>query len=525
MLRYTLRFRARQGRGREKENVRKYWAFILIAAMLICLPAVVLAQTYTFGDVRASVDIPADYETVLTPYNLATQEAYLSAEGLDAEKVQAEFAAEGVLLKAIDAENGRTLVITALKDVDAQTYFDLNLQDEDMRKEFRVSHTNGSAYGVLGYSYSSAVWNNYGGNVLRFLRTEYSLRQEGQMVCTGYQRRTIRNGYTITLDMQVRGRLAKEADNTALEAVMKTWQFTEILPMPALPIKLSITTAPPASTNEATFTIKGTTQKKATVTATVFSMGKADGESFTAAANNSGKFSLTVKLPSQGVYSLTLTAEAPDAITAKRSYKISYRKNELPVEITSAPPAVLSDEALVSGSTVAGAKIQLAVSGPVEYVKSTTGKTFSFKVDTSAEGTYHFVLSVNKKGMEEQVFTYTCTRTYSDLERNDRIRESAKRIDYANLAKNEYQGRTAKETGYVTSVTQTINEWVVTVALTKTNAGNYKEIIYVICKDEPGVAVDEQVTVYGKTAGAYSVMNEEGNMKTYPRMDAYFFDK
>ena len=89
MLRYTLRFRARQGRGREKENVRKYWAFILIAAMLICFPAVVLAQTYTFGDVRASVEIPADYETILTPYNLAAQDAYLSAAGLDADALLA----------------------------------------------------------------------------------------------------------------------------------------------------------------------------------------------------------------------------------------------------------------------------------------------------------------------------------------------------------------------------------------------------------------------------------------------------
>lgn len=511
----------------EKEELRKYRIFLLMAVILICLPAAVLAQTYTFGDVRASVDIPAEYETVLTPYNLATQGEYLAAQGKDAETLQAEFAAEGVLLMAIDAETDRTLVITALKDVDAQTYFDLNLQDEDMRKEFRVSHSNGSAYGVLGYSYTDKKpeWKNYGGDTLRFLVTKYSLRQEGQLVCTGYQRRTIRNGYTITLDMQVRGRMAKENDNDALEAVMKTWQFTEILPMPALPIKLTVSSAPPASTNEGTFTITGSTQKKATVTATVFSMGKANGETFTTVANNSGNFSLPVKLSSQGVYSLTLTAEAPDAIAAKRQYKISYRKNELPVEITAAPPAVLSDETLVAGSTIAGAKIQLAVSGPAEYVRSTTGKTFSFKVDTSAEGTYHFVLSVNKKGMEEQVFTYTASRTYSDLERRDRIRESARRIDYKNLAKNEYQGRTAKETGYVTSVTQTISEWVVTLALTKTNAGNYKEIIYVICQEEPGVTTDAQVTVYGQTAGAYSVLNEEGNVKVYPRMNAYFFDQ
>lgn len=504
--------------------MRKYWVFLLIAALFAALPAWALAQNYSFGDVRAEVDIPADYETVVTPYNLSSHGDWLAAQGMDAEAAQKAFEAEGVLLKAIDADTGRTLVITALRDVDAQTYFDLNLQDEDMRKEFRLSHTNGSTYAVLGYAYSSAQWANYGENALRFLRTEYSLRQEGQLICTGYQRRTIRNGYTITLDMQVTGRQAKESDNKALEAVMKTWRFTEVLPMPALPIKLTLSSAPPAETNEDTFVIKGTTQKKATVTATLFSLGNAKGQSYTAAANNSGSFSLKIKLPSQGVYSLTLLAEAEGAIAAKRLYSVTFRQGILPVDVTSSPPASLADETLVSGATVAGAKIQLAVTGPVNYTRSTTGKSFSFKVDTSLEGTYQFVLSVRKKGLEERVFTYTATRAYSDAERSDRVKEQARNITYANLSKSEYQGRIAKETGYVLSVTHSINEWVVSLALKKTNSGNYKDIVYLIAQEEPAVAEGDRVTVYGKTAGMYSVLNDEGNVKNYPRLDAYFFD-
>lgn len=510
--------------GREMRCVRRYGFFLLFLMLLIAVPGLALAQTYTFGDVRASVEIPEDYETVLTPYNLNGQADWLSAQGTDPDTEAKAFQAEGVLLKAMDRDTGRTLVITALKDVDAQTYFDLNLQDEDMRKEFRLSHTNGSAYGVLGYAYSSAQWGNYGENALRFLRTEYSLRQEGQLVCTGYQRRTIRNGYTITLDMQVRGRTAKEADNKALETVMKTWKFTEVLPMPALPIKLTVSAAPPAETNEDTFTIKGVTQKKAAVTAAVFSLGSAGGESYTAAANNSGSFSIKVKLPSQGVYSITLTAEAPGAIAAKRLYSVTFRQGMLPVDVTATPPSTLADETLISGSTIAGAKTQLAVSGPIEYAKTTTGKDFTFKVDTSLEGTYYFVLTVNKKGLEERVFTYTAKRTYSDLERNDKVRENARKITYANLSKNEYQGRIAQETGYITSVTHSISEWVVTLALTRNNSGVYKDIVYLICQEEPSFPVDSRVTVYGKTAGAYSVLNDEGNVKTYPRLDVYFIE-
>ena len=504
--------------------MRKTCCFLLCLALLLGMPVLALAQNYSFGDVRASVEIPAEYETVLTPYNLGTQGEWIAAQGLEAEELTAAFEAEGVLLKAIDRDTGRTLVITALKDVDAQTYFDLNLQDEDMRKEFRLSHTNGSAYGVLGYTYTSAQWGNYGENALRFLRTEYSLRQEGQLVCTGFQRRTIRNGYTITLDMQVTGRTADKNDNAALESVMKTWRFTEVLSMPPLPLKLSVSSAPPAETNEGTFVIKGTTKKRATVTATVFSLGSTGGESYTATASGSGAFSIKVKLPSQGVYSVTLTAEAPDAITAKRLYSVTFRQGLLPVEVTAAPPSTLADQTLISGSTVAGAKTQLSVSGPVNYSKSTTGKAFNFKVDTNVEGTYHFVLSVTKKGLEERVFTYTATRSYSDLERDDKVKENAKKIAYADLAKNEYMGRTAVETGYITSVTQSINEWVVTLALTKTNGGSYKDIVYLICREEPAFAQGAQVKVYGKAAGSYSVLNDEGNVKNYPRLDVYFFE-
>ena len=196
--------------------------------LLIVTAAAASAETYSFGDIRAQVEIPSDYEMVLTPYNLSAKADWIASQGLDYDALSNSFESEGILLQAIDAETNRTLVISALRDTDGQTYFDLNNQDEDMRKEFRVSHTNGTAYGILGYTYSSAKWANYGKVTLRFLQTQYTLRQDGQLVCSGYQRRTIRNGYTITLDMQVRDRTAKEADNTALEKVMKTFTFTEI---------------------------------------------------------------------------------------------------------------------------------------------------------------------------------------------------------------------------------------------------------------------------------------------------------
>ena len=298
--------------------------------MLLAAPAA-MAQTYSFQEIRASVDIPADFDVVLTPYNLISHTDWIAAQGVDYDSFSNTFEAEGILLQAVDTKNGRTFVLTALADVDAQTYFDLNNQDEDMRKEFRLSHTNGKAYSILGYDYSSAKWANYGKTTLRFLQTKYSLRQDGQLVCTGYQRRTIRNGYTITLDMQVRGRSAKEADDTALEKIMKTFAFTEILPMPDLPIKLVLSSAPPTETNEDSFTIKGSTEKQATVTISIFSLANRDGQTYTVTASNSGSFTQKVQLKAQGVYAVSLTAESPGAITAHRSYSVTYQKGMLPV--------------------------------------------------------------------------------------------------------------------------------------------------------------------------------------------------
>ena len=489
--------------------------------LLMITPA--LAQNYTFSSIHAAVDIPGDYEVVLTPYNLSSNMDWITGQGLDYDALTNSFEAEGILLKAIDSKNNRTFVLTAVQDVDAQTYFDLNNQDEDMRREYRLSHTNGTSYAILGYSYSSAKWATYKNNVLRFLQTKYSLHQDGKQVCTGYQRRTIRNGYTITLDMQVTGRAAKDADNTALEKIMKTFTFSQILPMPQLPIKLTVSTAPPTETNAAAFTVKGTTAPNATVTVTAFSLGSSGGKTYTVAASKKGAFSVKVELPSQGVYSVTVTSQASGAITAQRLYSVTYQKGMLPVDLINTPANELGDTTTVSGTTISGAKTQLSVSGPINYQKTTTSANFSFKVDTSAEGTYQFVLSVTKKGLQERVFTYTATRTYSDADRLEKIRSSAKKYTYANLSKKTNEGKTAVCTGYITEIKPSINEWVITVAMTKTSQ-RYKDIVYVISAEEPSFAVDAKVKVYGRIEGTYSVMNDEGNVKNYPRLDAYFIE-
>ena len=501
--------------------MRKFLLSLACLMLLLITPA--LADTYSFEGIHASLEIPSDYEVVLTPYNLSSNTAWLSDQGMDYDALMNAFEAEGILLQAYDAENDRILVLTALQDLDAQTFFDLNNQDEDMRREYRVSHTNGSAYGVLGYSYSSSKWRNYGGDELRFLQTKYSLRQEGREVCTGYQRRTIRNGYTITLDMQVLNRAAKEADEKALEKIMDTFQFTKILPMPELPIKLALTSAPPSETNSDTFTIKGSSAKNAKVTATVFSLGATGSQTFKDTAGTDGAFSIKVTLPSQGVYSLTLTAEAEGAITAQRMYSVTYQKGMLPVDLTITPSETLTDTTEFAGSTISGAKIQVAVSGPVNTSKTSTKQNFSIEIDTSAEGTYQFVVTVTKKGLDDRIFTFTGVRSYSEIDRVNKIKDQAKKIEYSNLQKSSNEGKTVALTGYITDIVPSTGEWVITFALSKSGE-KYKQITYVITETEPQYQEGDKVKVYARAAGSYSVLEADNTLKNYPRLEAYFFE-
>ncbi len=497
---------------------------LLAVLILVFLMPAALADTHTFSEGYFSIDLnPKDYDKVLTPYNLSANQEWIESQGEDYQIVVNTFENEGILLKAYDNKNNRIFVVTALQNWDAQQYFDLNEQDDDMRKEFRQSHTNGSAYGVLGYSYSKAAWKKYDNDVNRILHTKYSLKENGTVSCTGYQRRTIRNGYTITLDMQVYDRKAGSSDEKALETIMKTLRFTRILPMPELPIKLNFTSAPPQETNEATFTVKGITAKKAIVTTTVMSFGSSSAITYNDTASSSGAFNFKVKLPSQGVYTITVTAEKEGCIAAQRMFSVTYQKGMLAVQLDVGPGETLTDETILSGSTEKGATTQVSVTGPVDYTKSTTSQNFSFKLDTSAEGTYTIILKVTKKGMNERMFTFTSTRSYSNTERTAKLKTEAKSLSYQNLSKSANKGKLVELEGYVAEVKQNTIEWVVKYALSK-SGDNYKEICYVVFTEDPGVQPGAKGVLYGMAAETYSVLTEGGEIKMYPRIEGYFIE-
>lgn len=287
---------------------KSVWILSVLLFAMLCALGAASAENFTYDDFCATFTLPNGvYSEVITAQNYESKADFLVSQGYDEDYLRSDFEENGLRMIAFDTRNNRRFVLTAEQDVDAKNYFDLNDQDEAMRKKFRTGHTDGSVYGILGYNYSSATWKNYGGNVLRFLQTKYTLYQGGEFRYAGAQRRTIRNGYTITLDMQTPGRKLGDDDVRALESIMKTWNFTRILDTPELPIQLVLTSEPPQETHDATFVIKGNTLSKAGARVTVINTSGTQSAAFETTAGSNGKFSLKVTLPSRGVYTVKLT--------------------------------------------------------------------------------------------------------------------------------------------------------------------------------------------------------------------------
>lgn len=503
-------------------------AALILLASLTPLSAVAADGTsYEFSDIPATLTADlSGFGVILTPRNLADNAAYFSAQGMDPDAAQSHFAEDGILLQAIDATGGRTLTVTALSDVDGQTYFDLNEQDEEMRRSYRKSHSDGSVYGILGYTYQSASWRNYSKNLGRFLRLKYKLSQNDQSF-VGYQRRTIRNGYTITFDLQISGRSLKSADEKFLDKVLSGFHFSDIKSAPLGACKLSVTTDIPKETGSNTLTVKGKTEKNATVTATLISMTSQTTKTFSDTASSKGAYSVKCTFPENGTFSLVISSKTEDGRMAQITYTIAYQRNLLPVSFAGEVPAVLPGDSLtISGATLSGAKTQIVVTGPISYQKTKTGKTFTFNLDTSLAGTYQINILVSKKGLDTRSFTYTAVRTLTEAETMQKIRDSADKVSYKLLKSSaaKYAGQTFGYTGYVIESIEASGEWTVKFALTKSGS-TYKDIVYVIAKADPGYAVGEKLKMYGTlSAEPYIEVVEGSGTSEYPKFTLTFFD-
>ncbi len=525
--------------------MRKFVFALIVIGLVFAVSLPGLCQGVSLGAIYASVEISDSY-TILTPENMETNMDFLQARGTTVDVMLQTFEAEGILLQAYGKDGDTCVQITALEDVDAKNYFDIDQQTAAIRAKYRREHLDGEAYELLGISYDSAEWRNtaaYG----RFLMLKYVQRLGGKVDHRGFARRTIRNGYTITVDYQVFGRGVTGKDNNALNEIMDTWRFTKVLPMGGAQSSTGdtgnaagtdsasaasadgttqFTQKPPEQTNSASFAVVGTSVPGAQVTGSVLRMNTLNAITVTDTASKSGKFSLAVTLPQEGVYVMSLTVTVNGVDTEELVFpEITYDKTLLPVRFDETfPDEITQNKFVLSGVTDSGVQIELNVNGKTSTKKANARGEFSFTVDTAKEGTYTFALTFTKKGLADQHVSFNAQRTISDSEEQAKIRAEAIKPAHSTLTSKikGYTGRIMGYNVYVKEIQKSGDAWVIFMAFRQTKSG-YRDIIVVTAKDEPPVMVDTQVKMYGLCTGMYEVQDDSG-VTEYPSFDLLFWD-
>ena len=510
-------------------------AFVLIVAGL-CFAAALpgLCQVIKLDTISATVEIPDSY-TILTPENMETNIEFLHSKGTAVDVMLQSFQAEGILVQAWDSTGKACVQINALKDLDAQTYFDIDQQTPTTRAKYRREHLDGDAFKALGISYDSAEWKNtkaYG----RFLMLKYVQRIGGSVERRGFARRTIRNGYTITVDYQVYGRSLSAKDNNALNDIMDTWRFTNVLPMPGSggvtstsggsgSNRTMITAEPPRKTNDAAVTVKGVGTPGALITGSILRIGTAEPILVEDTADRSGNFTLSAELPEEGVYAMALTVSINGVDTEDLVFEITYDKKLLPVTFDETVPGELNSNKLtISGTTDKGVLAECTVNGKTTKDRVGSNGKFSFTIDTSEEGNYSFVLLFSKNGLDDQKFTFYATREWGESEQEEKIRDEAIKPAHTTLTSKikGYTGRVMGYNAYVTQIAKAGDSWLVYMAF-RLIGSSYRDIIVVMTDVEPALSVDAQVKMYGRCTGMYQIQDDSG-VTEYPSFDLLFWD-
>ena len=503
---------------------------MLLLTVLLCAVCV-----FAFADTEYSLDLMngklsiGDSYIVLTPTNLSMHPELLEKLNRTREGLEADFAERGVVLQAWVSTLDACLEVTVVQDEDAVRYFDMEQQTNAARNEYRISYLKDKKYEAEGYDYKSADWKRQtlGG---RFLMLKYKRTVNGE-VYWGYARRTIRNGYTLTLDYQVYGRGLRAKDLNSVNKVANSVSFASSEPLPETAEgAIEFTSVPPAETNTGVFTVEGRCASEAHLIGVVMRMSSPTPTRIEADAKKNGSFKLNVKLPEEGIWLMTLTVEAGGKVIADKVFDYTtYNKTLLPVSWdTPVPETLPGDELIITGVTSKAVNVQCIVMNGISTFDKTvrtngTGK-FTFKVPTAQEGEYDITVVFSKKDYDTRRFTYTATRSLTEADIRKNAAAQAVKPAYNTLvSKMEgYKGRTMVYTVYITDIQQAGDEWIVFAATGKTNKG-YKNPIVIIASEEPEFIIGTQQKFYGVCVDPYQVESEEGN-ESYPCFDLLFWE-
>ncbi len=491
--------------------MRKWMIGMALSVSLLLISLSAQAQTYVLDALMATVDLPETY-VAITPDTAAANADFLSEHGYNSEDLVNDMLARGVLLKAWNQEDeALQFELTATQDDTTKMVFDVNEQTDDYRRAYRTSFFPRNEREAQGYTFSSSNWKNADNG--RFLILEYVMSQYGSVDHRGNMRRTIRNGYEITLDLQVFGRRPTTKDNTALNKIWDTFKFVEILPLPAAAkAQINITSVPPQETNVPDFAITGTAAPGAKFTAVVMGLNYPTPIVSEVEVARDGKVNIPLSLPKEGVFMVTVTANYGGENVAELAYPVTYQRTLLAVNVLShTPETVNASTVTIWGTAEPKADLQVFVNDEkLEDKKVTAEGKFSVEVDTSDEGTYEVVLAFSKKDLASRRITVAFSRSWSTEDMIERVKSESISPNYSTLAGNvaRYDGRTINYKCYLVSAAQSGDDWIYTMALNK-NGDTYSNFILVVASEEPQYEVGTRLMMYGTSVGM-SIAGGEG---------------
>ncbi len=495
---------------------------LILLLALACAGA--RAETQIFDDLRATIDIPDSY-IVLKSDNLTENADWLESRGLSMEDVSNDFIKRGVLIQCWTADADACFELVAVQTDQSKNIFDVNEQEDTVRARYRLSHYPENTFQAQGYDFSSADWKNTPEG--RFLILRYIMRENGEILHRGLMRRTIRNGYEITLDMQVYGRSLTNKDNSALNKIWDTFHFVEVLELPpAASAKINITEPPPTETNKADFTIEGTATQDVKLTAVIMGLSSPTPILVETEVGASGKFKMPVSLTKEGVFMITITGDYQGEPVIELAYPVTYQHTLLTCVLDSPLPDVITTpELILTGDSEPGSSIQVILNNePVLQKKVTAAGRFKIEVETKEEGPYELVLVFSKKELADRRIVHTFTRKWSEADMIQELKSRSIKPGYATLTKKiaGYEGRTMGYKCYFLGSSKAGDEYIARMALSKKGA-EYISIILVTCKEEPTMAVGSQVWMYGTCVGMSLPQEDDETKASYPCFELLLF--
>ena len=521
--------------------MRKTLLLILVLLLTVVCAYAAAETEFPLEAVSGRMSFDESFFIVLTPGNLSDHPDLLSSIGKTADELRSDWESRSVLMQAWSKDQKTCVEIILTQDDLSAKYYDVNVRTGGERNEYKEEFT--TRLRQNGYSVFQPKikkHNNSGYYV------EYQYLYNGDNQHRGIGAAIIRNGYSLLIDYQTYDRKPRKADEDRSRHIINTVIIDTVSAAPAAAVTdsqqtpeaakssdipagaanmLSVSSYPPKNTNSGIFKVEGRTYPGSEV---IIVAMRWSGSSyrFPAVVKANGDYSATVTLPAEGLYMITVNMCIND-ITVNDLVldSVTFNKTVLPYSVDTDIPEILTgDELVISGTTEKGVEVQCLVdlngeAIPIKSVKVNRNQTFKFTIPTDREGEYSITLVFAKANLGTERPSWTAVRKLSDAEKTQRVASKATKVNYNVLVRNadKYYKKVLVFDAYITDVTQSGDQWIITAA-NKLNKKKYYNFLIYTSDTDPGLTAGTSVKIYGTYTGLYEIQSEEGTV-SYPGFD------